>query len=139
MCKLSEKLKLCTCNARSVAALKHYWVLFRFDATKNRMVRGRVSLPDRLDAKVEAYNRRLLLARLQEADAFDVDLHPEEGDRLAITFQCSEAGASGRRATKIITYGYAHKGGRWVEERYNPLSWQWHHDRERFGALRQAT
>lgn len=139
MCKLDERLKLCTCDVPSVSALEHYWVLYRFDEEKNHMVIGRVRLPDKLDAEVEAYNRRLLLARLQEEDAFDVDLHPKEGDRLAITFQCSEVDASGRRVKKTITYGYARTGGRWVEEPYDSLSWEWHHDQERFGALRPAT
>lgn len=138
MCKLRETLKLCTCDVPSVSALEHYWVLYRFDKAKDDMVIGRVMLPDRLAAEVEEYNRRLLLARLQEEDAFDVDLHPEEGDRLAITFACSEANASGRLVKKTITYGYARTGGRWVEEPYDPLSWQWHHDRERFGELRSS-
>jgi hypothetical protein len=139
MCKLRETLKLCTCDVPTVSALEHHWVLYRFDKEKNNMVIGRVMLPDRLHAKIDAHNRRLLLARLQEEDAFDVDLHPEEGDRLAITFRCSEADASGRRVKKTITYGYARMGGRWVEERYDPLSWQWHHDQEQFGELRPAT
>jgi hypothetical protein len=133
MCKLSEKLTLCTCSAASFADLEHYWVFHRFVAGKNEMVIGRALLPDKLDAEVEAHNRSVLLARLNEIDAFDVDLKPKDGDRLQLTFRFPLAGA-----TKTITYGFAHAGGRWVEQAYDHLSWRWQHDRESFGEVRSA-
>lgn len=138
MCELSEKLKLCTCGAGSVRGLDHYWVLHRFRAGKDDFVIGRVRPPDTIDEKVEAHNRALLLARLNEDDAFDVDLSPREGDRLELSFRCAERGASGQANMKHIVYGYAFTSGRWVEEPYDPLSWSWHHDDEHFGEIRPA-
>ena len=96
---------------------------------------GRVAIPQKLAARVDAYNRSLLLQRLHEDDVFDVDLKLRDGDRLQLTFRCSERGASGRSAHKVITYGYTWNAGRWTEESFNPLFWQWHHNREMFGEL----
>ncbi len=132
MCKLSDKLKLCTCDA-SVADLVSYWVFYRFIEGKNHMVIGRVMIRDPLDPEVEAHNRSLLLARLNESDAFDVDLEPRDGDRLQLTFRLSPTDAR-----KTIIYGYAHAAGRWVEEPYDNLGWQWHHDQEQTGEVRYA-
>jgi hypothetical protein len=138
MCKVSSKLKLCTCAVPDVSRLRFYWVLHRFDPRKDVRRVGRVARPDVLDARDEAHNRTLLLARLQEPDAFDVDLEPREGDRLQLTFRFTERDRAGRKTVKEITYGYARIRGRWVEEKYDPLLWHWHHDRERFGELRPA-
>jgi hypothetical protein len=138
VCKLSSQLKLCTCDVGSVDRLEHYWVLHRFDPRKDDSVIGKLFMPHTLDGRVEAYNRSLLLQRLQEGDAFDVDLKPREGDRLQLTFRCSEADASESLKGKIITYGYAWSAGRWVEQAFDPLSWRARHDEERFGEVRPA-
>lgn len=139
MCKLEGSLKLCTCNEKEASRLDQYWVFYRFNAEKHNRMIGRVLIPDQLHPKVDAENRRLLLARLQEQDAFDVDLQPGDGDRLLITLRCTEADKAGKAVSKMITYGYERKAGRWVEEPFNSLSWQWHHDRVRFGELRRLT
>ena len=136
MCELPKALRFCTCKARSLAQLTHFWVFYRFDKTKDDMVIGRVALPDRLDATVDKYNRALLLARLHEDDAFDLDLDPREGDLLAIAFRCTEVNQRGVREDRTITYGYKRTGDRWVDEPFNHLEWQWHHHHERFGKLR---
>lgn len=78
--------------------------------------------------QLDGYNRELLLRRLQEEDAFDVELDLQDRDRLQLTFQFSESGTSGAPTTKVITYGYSWKAGRWDEEEFCPLAWQWHHD-----------
>ncbi len=132
MCMLSDKLKLCTCDAASVGELDHYWVLHRFIEGKNSMVIGRTRIPEKLDAQAEAHNRALLLARLNESDAFDVDLQPKDRDRLQLTFSFSTP------QPKTIIYGYGRVDGRWVEEAYDNLGWRWHHEEERFGEVRSA-
>lgn len=143
MCILSARLKLCTCDFKSVAKLrrskiKHTWVLHRFDPTKSNMVIGRVSMPDTLEATIDADNRAMLLERLNEDDAFDVDLKPQEGDRLQLTFRCSTPNASGQLQVKCIHYGYSRVAGRWVEEPFCPLTWLWHHEEARFGVVQEA-
>jgi hypothetical protein len=138
MCRLSAKLKLCTCEVASVAELAGFWVLHRFKPGKQELIIGELVMPDELDARVETYNLSMLKQRLNEADAFDVDLKPQPGDRLQLTFRCSEADASGTARTKTITYGYAWTAGRWVELPFNDFEWAWHHDQESFGELRPA-
>lgn len=130
MCKLDDKLKFCTCRARSAAALAHAWIFHRFDAKKDCRVIGRVAIPPRLAKEVEQHNRALLLSRINEADAFDVDLAPREGDRLQLNFQFSD--------TQWAVYGYEYRKGRWVEQPFNSLEWQWHHEEEAFGVVRGA-
>lgn len=138
MCKVSPRLKLCTCDARDVTRLANYWVLHRFNASKQNRIIGRVAMPDAIDARAEAYNRATLRRRLNEPDAFDVDLNPQVGDRLQLTFRCSEPDASGKARAKTVTYGYALTASGWVEEAFNSLGWQWHHDRSASGELRPA-
>ena len=108
MCKLSHQLKMCICDVPDVSELEHYWVLHRFNPKKD-MVIGRVARPDTLDVRVDAYNRSLLLQRLHEDDAFDIDLNLQNGDRSQLTFRCSEPDASGQPEIKVITYGYARR------------------------------
>lgn len=133
MCTLSETLKLCTCESGSLGDLDHYWVFHRFVDGKDNPVIGRVLVSYRLDATTEAHNRSLLLARLNQPDAFDIDLQPRDGDRLHLAFRIIVAGAP-----KTVTYGYALSGGTWVEQTYNSLAWERHHDRETFGEIRGA-
>jgi hypothetical protein len=64
MCKLSHRLKLCTCDVPDISELEHYWVLHRFNPQKHGTVRGRVARPDTLDVRVDVYNRMLLLQHL---------------------------------------------------------------------------
>jgi hypothetical protein len=136
MCKLSSQLKLCSCEASDVSKLESFWVLHRFDPRKNDMVIRRVMRADTLDPQLDTYNRSLLLQRLHEDDAFDVDLKLQSGDRLQLTFQCSESDEAGQSVLKRITYGYTWTAGRWSEEPYSSLEWQWHHDRAMLGEFR---
>jgi hypothetical protein len=138
MCHVSPRLKLCSCASGDVSRLAHYWVFYRFDPQKNERIIGRVAKPDALDPRAEAYNRATLLKRLNEPDVFDLDLKPKSGDRLQITFRCTEADAPGKARAKTITYGYAFTGEGWVEEPYNSLSWRWHHTNSAIGELRPA-
>lgn len=133
MCTLSETLKLCSCDAGSLGDLDHYWVFHRFVEGKDRPVVGRMLGSYPLNATTEAHNRALLLARLNRPDAFDVDLKPKDGDRLHLAFRITVAGKP-----ETVTYGYALAGGTWVEQTYNSLAWERHHDRETFGEIRGA-
>ena len=135
MCKLSHQLKLCTCSVPEVSKLKHYWVLHRFDPQKHELVHGIVFPAHTLDARVDAYNRALLLQRLHEDDVFDIDLNLQNGDRLQLTFRCSEPDASGRPTVKRITYGYTWTAGRWTEEAFDSMEWEYSHDAAMSGEL----
>jgi len=72
---------------------------------------------------------------LHENNVFDVELNVQNGDRLQLTFRCSEPAVSGQPEIKVITYGYTWRAGRWTEETFDPLSWQEHHDPAMTGEL----
>jgi len=142
MCELSKKLKLCTCAVASVEHLRHYWVLYRFNKTKDDLVMGQAMLLEEPGKAVQAYNRSLLLERLNEHDAFDINLNPQEGDRLQLKFTCSDSGVlsilTRNRKIKKIIYGYTYRNGRWIEEPFDHLAWERRHDREKFGEIQSA-
>lgn len=132
MCKVSDKIKLCTCEVTSVSKLKHYWILHRYNKSKNNIIIGEFMLPYMLDEKMLINNKAMLLNRLNEADAFDVELSPKSKDRLQLTFTCP--GANDQQ----ITYGYSYKKGKWVEEDFDSLEWSWNHDEQKFGIINPA-
>ena len=132
MCEVSNKLKLCTCKTTSAEKLKHYWIFHRYDKEKNNHILGICIMPYMLDEKVEIKNKASLLIRLNEADAFDVDLAPKNRDRLQLTFTCPGTD------NEQVTYGYSYKKGKWLEEEYDPLEWRWNHYEEEFGKIIHA-
>lgn len=78
------------------------------------------------------YNKELLLKRINETDAFDVDLAPKHLDQLQLTFTCSKT------YTGKITYGYQFEQNRWIEMEYDSLEWAWFHDEEISGNIKPA-
>ena len=132
MCKVSDKIKLCTCGVNSVSKLKHYWILHRYNKAKNDIIIGDFMLPYMLDEKMLINNKAMLLKQLNEADAFDVELSPKNKDRLQLTFTCPGS------KNQQITYGYSYKKGKWIEEDFDPLEWCWHHDEQKFGIINSA-
>lgn len=142
MCRLGPKLKLCTCalgrlRRGRLQLRSHVWILFRLVPGKENFVIGRVVTPDELDAETEAANRALLLARLQEPDVFDTDLGLRPGDRLLLSFRLAAPTGDARKHL-LINYGYEFNGVAWEECPYDPLSWDWRHDRELAGLVRDV-
>ena len=132
MCKVSDKIKLCTCSAGSINELKHFWILHRYSKTKNEIFIGELVMPYMIDGATFLNNKTVLLKRINEADAFDIDLSPKNKDRIQLTFTCPEP------ADQQITYGYSFKKGIWVEEEFDPLTWSWHHEKDKFGIIDPA-
>ena len=132
MCLASDKIKFCTCTASSVEQLKHYWVLHRRIKGKNAMVIGEPVMPYDLSREENQVNEQLLLRRINEPDAFDVDLKPADGDRLQVSFKCVEV------ADSYVHYGFSYSNGKSKKAKYDGLKWMWHHEETRFGKLQNA-
>ncbi len=132
MCRVSDKIKFCTCSASSTEMLKHYWVFHRFVEGKDHIVIGQPMFPYSIDDRTNNYNREQLLKRINKRDAFDTILNQREGDRLQISIQCGE-GFNG-----YIHYGFSFNSCQWVEEEFDSLMWMWHHEESRFGKIRSA-
>jgi hypothetical protein len=85
MCKVSDKLKLCSCKT-DINSLEHYWVLHRFEKDKETIVMGEAMPPAIIDPEIDRYNNKELLRMLNEGNVFDIEMNPVEKDRLEISF-----------------------------------------------------
>lgn len=132
MCKISDKIKFCTCKSSSVEKLKHYWIFHQYVEGQENIVIGTTMMPYLLDEQVEIQNKTLLLKRINEVDAFDVELNPKEKDRLQLSFKC------GGDMNDFLDYGFEFRDGKWVEEQFDSLEWMWNHSEAKFGLIRNA-
>ena len=132
MCQVSNKLKLCTCSATSPDKLKNYWVFHRFIKEKDYQVMGSMVGPYTVDAVTEKHNKETLLKRVNEADAFDINLNPQPKDRLQLNFITSPD------RWDCLTYGFEFIEGKWIEYDYHPFEWEEHHTDESFGKIKDA-
>jgi hypothetical protein len=87
MCKVSDKIKFCTCgsDAKNVRKLDNYWILYRYnnndvkiiDEIWDGIVLIKILQNDEL-------NKNTILNRLKELDAFDVSIKFEDSDMLEV-------------------------------------------------------
>ncbi len=130
MCRIANTIKLCTCGAASIAELKHYWVFYRYDKNKDEVMIGEVLIPVAWgDPEMIALNEAMLLQRLNEADAFDVNLSPKNKDRLLIAI------GVGDKSSGYHNYGFMWQGKKWVSCPYQYFEWTWKHDEIQFGKV----
>lgn len=132
MCRVSEKIKFCTCSAPSIDSLKHYWVFYRKVKGKDIMVMGEPMSPYPINIADDQHNRNLLKLRVNEPDAFDIDLQPKTGDRLQVSFQCANA------VEGYLHYGFKFEKGKWIEKEFDYFDWMTHHEEDKFGKLNPA-
>ena len=106
MCKITTKIKFCTCKARSTEKLQQYWCLHRFNKEKNEMIVGEIILPNYLlDINYEV-NKVVTEKRLNEVDAFDMNLSFKPRDVLEIV--CNNLNEAER-----LVYWFKYKGKGW--------------------------
>lgn len=123
MCKVSTKLKLCSCNIEDITSLPHYWILHKRTGTEQQIV-GEAMLPIPLEKEIEAYNIKTLRQMLNAGNCFDVDLHHEEGDELEIHF--SYKPVPGKYLLlpchgNYLVYVFVFKNGKWRKTSYDPF------------------
>lgn len=129
MCKITSKIKFCTCKASSTEKLQHYWCLYRFNREKDDVVMG-LLLPDEpltIDFEV---NKVVLEKRLNEEGAFDVDLSFKPKDVLEIV--CNNFNDS-----KRTVYGFKYKGKRWQLYEIDDFYIMGHYDEVTFGKMKK--
>ena len=130
MCKVSDKLRLCTC-ATDYNQLKHYWTFHRFVEGMENYIIGETMLPYRLSATDHEANYVILNILLNEGNPFDVELLPVKKDRLHLSFTCIEGGDT-------VSYGFQYTGRRWKRQEYCSLMWYWHHEEVQGGKVKNA-
>ena len=115
MCEISDKIKFCTCSS-DVENLKHYWVLHRKSAKLDEMqfCVGTYMLPNEKAMAFLEINTTTLENRLNEEDAFDVDLELKNKDILEVVINNSSKNYEDR-----ITYAFEYKKGKWKSIEYD--------------------
>ncbi|MFG6685218.1 hypothetical protein ACGK9U_01445 [Mariniflexile sp. HNIBRBA6329] len=109
MCKVSDKIKFCTCVDEKVdiEELNHYWVLHRYNKNKDLIVVGMPTLPQMFNPMFDI-NEELLLNTLNSADAFDKNLDLKPGDRLEVVL-CNH----GRSNEVTLYFNFKYTGKKW--------------------------
>ena len=79
MCKISNKLKLCTCKTQQVETLKHYWILYRPHFSFGEVL-GSIIAPADVSMETNLYNEETLNTLLNAGNCFDVDMKVRDKD-----------------------------------------------------------
>ena len=109
MCEISDKTKFCTCSS-DVEKLKHYWVLHRKSAKLDEMqfCVGTYMMPNEKAMAFLEINTTTIENRLNESDAFDVDLELKNKDILEVVINNKS-----RNYEDQITYAFEYNKGKW--------------------------
>ena len=105
MCKLSNKIKFCTCvdENTNIEDLNHYWILHRYNKDKSEFVMGMPIFPDHLHPMFDI-NDKALLSTLNTNDAFDKKINTANGDVIEIVL-CNNDNSTGYSGILINTMG----------------------------------
>lgn len=114
MCEVSEKIKFCSCTTTNPRNLKHYWVWHQYNKDKNEMIVGLFFMPDFSIDKNKNYNKKTILKRLSEVDAFDKVLDFKNKDVLEIVL-------NNNPKSNTITYCFQFKNGTWKNKEQAPF------------------
>jgi len=114
MCIVSDKIKFCTCASGSYEDFPHYWLLYRFVKQKDLMFMGEPMMPLHFLQPNYISNKKTLIARLNETDAFDKTIEFKPKDQLEIVINNLSAIEIER-----MTFCFIYKNGKWVEEEYD--------------------
>jgi len=132
MCKISNKLKLCTCSTPK-EKLKHYWALHSYSKDKDEMTVGEPYFPDDFTLIDHKYNKEVLTRLLNLENPFDRPIIPKAKDRLEFFFTCNEFGTE-----EYITYGFEFKKDRWNNIEFDYFDYCNHYDQVRYGKIVSA-
>ena len=117
MCEISDKIKFCTCSS-DVENLKHYWVLHRKSANSDDMqiCVGMYMMPNEKAQEFLKINSTTLVNRLNDSDAFDVDLELKNKDILEVVINNRSENYEDR-----VTYAFEYNKGKWKSTDYDPF------------------
>ena len=121
MCKISNKIKLCSCKTENVESLKHYWVLQRPE-NKGEFILGEILPPADIGEETEKFNISALRKQLNDGNCFDIDLLHQENDILALHFTCNPASNNAELTSysgNYLVYAFAFKKGKWRKTSYD--------------------
>ena len=123
MCKVSDKLKLCSCKAKNVEELKHYWVLKRHNGENNCIV-GEAILPANIGEAADKVNIKTLGQMLNSGNCFDIKLEHQENDILELHFTFN---ADPEKYFMLpchgnyLAYAFVFKNNKWKKTDFDPF------------------
>ncbi len=126
MCKISDKIKFCTCDLSGIEDLKNYWILHRYDSEKGYEIIGEIILPFFISPDILKHNKDILLKRLNEPGVFDIELSLKSKDRLQIHLCWGE---------EEYDYGFVFENKQWVECEYDFFDWSYNHVEAEHGTI----
>jgi hypothetical protein len=127
MCKISGKIKFCTCDQVNTAG--HYWEFYAYDRKKNIRLIGELRLPFIVSKETDEFNRHMLTEAINDPLSFDLDLKPKSLDRFLISIKCT-GDAEGR-----LNYGFEFYEGKWQPIIFDTFEWESHHNAISEGAI----
>ncbi|MBS1744529.1 MAG: hypothetical protein JST21_00010 [Bacteroidetes bacterium] len=120
MCKVSDKLKLCTCKTKNIEQLKHYWILYKYQKS-NIILVGEPILPQEYEIGKETneYNYNKLEDLLNGENCFDIDIEINNKDILILKFTCSQTPDKTKQID--LVYEFVYKNYKWTANEYDPF------------------
>lgn len=135
MCRVSDKLRLCTCRG-NITRARHYWVFQRPGKLNDIHIMGEPVMPAMIDPEDDAFNSEFLLKLLNEGDVFDIDLKPRSKDRLQLSFYVKKPEEGSE--SDHIHYCFIYKHGKWCKHLYDPFEWEGEPEEKMKGKIAHA-
>jgi hypothetical protein len=122
MCKISHKLKLCTCSTKNDKLPKNYWILYKY-VDQGLAIVGCPIFPASIPKEIEKHNISFLKKQLNDGNCFDFEVRIEEKDRLQFIFSPikSELDDMAVWNGNYIEYTFAFEKGKWKKLKYEPF------------------
>lgn len=120
MCKLSNKLKLCSCKTKDIEKLQHYWKLQTHNGLPSYIV-GEAMLPANIGKLSDRYNINVLKTMLNNENCFDIEMMHREGDRLELHFSYVEIENHMPFNGHFLAYTFIYKNGKWKNTDFDPF------------------
>ena len=127
MCKVSDKIKFCTCSEGeiNIDELENYWILYRLKTEGFEILIGSFYLPNEHLENFEL-NKQTILKRLTETDAFDIPIEFKNEDILAIYLDKN-------KKWEDLVLSFRYKKRKWIYEQYDPLEIGGRYDQLKIG------
>lgn len=132
MCLISDKIRFCTCSDSSYENLSHYWVLHRHNPEKDLGIIGEAMIPHHLFQPNFELDQNTLANRLNECDAFDMEMEFKPNDKIEIVFNNLLEDA------KRLVFCFQFKKGKWAAVEYDVFELANNYDELSFGKMRKS-
>ena len=134
MCKVTNTLKLCTCN-KPAETQRNYWTYNRVVEGKEQMIVGEYHLPSELELSISINNKKQISKMLNKGNCFDFEIQPIEDDHLYIHFNTEN---DDEGYSDGVYYSFRFKNGKWNSFETEPLMDYVYHDRYKEGVVKNG-